>query len=231
MKKFKNFAAPILKFLRELSVVATGIIITVGLGFWVNNVNNKNDLKLYLDALVTEMEENATKFDFYEKWMQKSVRYGEYIRSNDKNSLNQDSLIFYSYSRGNIYYDGDDNAMGCGYLNTGSYVGIFSTTAFEILKNSNIMHQIKDKELLFSIWYAYRIVESSMHNFEDIFQIKKELQMRDDMLLAEGKPVVVPMELYYKYEYDFSIVSQCQTTSKILKETVSKLKESKWVSR
>ena len=227
MKKLKSLA-PILKFLRELSVVATGIIITVGLGLWVNSKNNKNDLKLYLDAVVMELEKNAEMFDRYAEWMQKSARYAEYIQSNDKNALNKDSLEFYKSST-SIYMEG--YFYGCGYLQTISFVDIFRTNAFEMLKNSGTMHQIKDKELLLSIWDAYGQVESLKYNIETAFQIKREVQMRDEILLAEGKPVVVPMEIFYKYDQASSIVYTCQYTSERLKETLSKLKESKLVKQ
>ena len=228
MKKLKISAAPVLKFLRELSVVATGIIITVGLGIWVNSINNKNNLKLNLEAVIMELEENAKKFDLYEKWMQKSIRYGEYIQSNDKNSLSRDSLIFYSNSY-SVFYDGDDNGAGCGYYNTNSFVDIFTTNAFEMLKNSGTMPQIKDKELLLFIWEAYTRVEYTKHNIEDVFQIKKEVLMRDEILLAEGKPVVVPAQIFYSTDYSWGLVTKCQYTSELLKETLSKLKESKLV--
>ena len=228
MEKLNISTAPILKFLRELSVIVTGIIITVGLGFWVNSVNNQNDLRQNLDAVVIELEENAQKFDLYEKWLQKSVRYGEYIRSNDQNALNPDSLIFYSYST-NLYSDGD--GAGCGYYQTNPNVDIFTTNAFEMLKNSGTMRHIKDKELLLSIWDAYKQVETVKHSIENSFQRKQEVAMRDEILLAEGKQVVVPMQIYYKFDSSITIVWACQNASKTLRETVSKLKESKLVKR
>jgi len=33
----------IVKYLRELSIIVTGIAITVGIGFWVNSNNYKKD--------------------------------------------------------------------------------------------------------------------------------------------------------------------------------------------
>ncbi len=44
----KKSMNPIVKFLRELLVVVTGIAITLGTGVWINNNNNKKDLKQYL---------------------------------------------------------------------------------------------------------------------------------------------------------------------------------------
>ena len=227
MKKLKISAAPVLKFLRELSVIVTGIIITVGLGFWVNSINNKNDLKLNLDTIVIELEENAKTFDRYAKWMQKSVRYSEYIQSNDKNALNQDSLEYYSGSSG--FYESDNIDYGCGYLNVNSLVNYFTTNAFEMLKSSGTMRQVKDKKLLLSIWEAYTQIEYTKNLISFGFQEKAAEFVRDELSLAEGKQVTVPMQMFYKYETPFAIVMSCRETSQAIRRALSKLKESKLV--
>ena len=45
------------KYFRELSIIVTGIAITVGMVFWVNNKNNEKDLKQYLDAYAYDDKE------------------------------------------------------------------------------------------------------------------------------------------------------------------------------
>ena len=47
MNKSKEKILPIIKYLRELSIVVAGIAITVGIGLWVNNNNYKEDQKQY----------------------------------------------------------------------------------------------------------------------------------------------------------------------------------------
>jgi len=230
MKKIKISAAPILKFLRELSVIVTGIIITVGIGFWVNNNNNKNDMKQYLDTVITELEKNADLFDRYALWLNKSVRYSNYIRSNDKNALNKDSLTFYTLST-SIIYDVNSSDYGCGSLNPVSGVSIFTTDAFEMLKSSGAMRQVKDKELLLAICEAYTIVEDTKYNIEMNFQEKKNEWSREVHLLAEGKPVAVPMELFYSYYGVESLKWGCTAASERIRDTLTKLKASNLVKR
>jgi len=221
---------PILIFLRELSVIVTGIFITVSLGVWINSLNNKNNLKHYLEAVVMELDENADLLDLYAKWMHKSVKYGDYIRSNNKNALNKDSLDFYMMST-HVYSDTNRVDYGCGYLSINSFVGIFTIDAFEMLKSSGYMTQIKDKELLSAIWEAYTQVEYIKYRIEETFRDKKDILMRDEQLLAEGKPVAVPMQIFYKYDASSSIEDVCKWAAGELREALAMLEKSKLVKR
>ena len=81
------------KYLRELSIVVTGIAITVGTGLWVNSNNIKKDQKQYFDAIILELKDNAELFDNDAKGLQKSVGYSNYIHSHDINSLSRDSIV------------------------------------------------------------------------------------------------------------------------------------------
>ena len=57
----------ILKYLRELSIIIIGVAITAGVGFWINNRNNKKDLESHLIAVKLELEYNAKSLDCYGK--------------------------------------------------------------------------------------------------------------------------------------------------------------------
>ena len=233
MKKIKISASPILKFLRELSVIVTGIVITVGLGFWVNKRNNEKDLKLYLTAVSMELEENANRFDLYAKWMQKSVRYANYLRSNDNNSLNRDSLDYYRSSTQFDAYTEEyaEKGYGCGYMIINSYADMFTTYSFEMLQISGLMRHIKDKQLLSSIWEAYSQINIVKNFLKRNFQIKEEEALKEFQLTVEGKPAVVPMKVFYNTDLPENMVQNCISASKMLKETISKLEEAKMVKR
>ena len=64
MNKSKKTIRPIVKYFRELSIVVVGVAITVGIGLFVNNSNNRKDQKQYLNAIKLELEENAKQFDY-----------------------------------------------------------------------------------------------------------------------------------------------------------------------
>ena len=54
--------------------------------------------------------------------------------------------------------------------------------------------------------------------------------MKELQLLAEGKTVAVPMQIFYSTDLPIGMVRHCQYASEIIKETVTKLDEAmvKW---
>lgn len=172
MGKSSIYEKQIFQFLRELSAIVIGIAITVSLGFWVNKKNSEKDLKQFLETMKIEMEENAKKLDLYAVWMGKPVRYALYLQKNNYKSLDKDSLAYYSRSS-NFVWDYEQGVVnnGCGYLMENSAVDLFSVNAFEMLKASGSLRQIKDKELLMSIWDSYSQMEYVTNNIIKIQRI------------------------------------------------------------
>jgi len=227
MNKSKNLNRPILKYLRELSVVVIGISITVGIGLGVNRSNSKKDLELYLSAVKLELEENERNLDKYAAWLQKSYRYAEYLRLNDKKSLNRDSLWYYSTST-SFYDDVDRDNYGCGFFSTRSFSSIFTTNAFEMLKFSGTMRQLKNKELLLSIWNTYVFLEEFKVMLDSAFQEKAEEAKRElPLLFTEGKLNAIPMLLFYTSENPYAMIGWCKITSETVKGTRLKLEKQK----
>ena len=221
MKKTKKSIQSIINYFRELSIVVIGVAITVGLGFWVTNNNLKKDQKQYLDAIRLELKENSEKFDLYAKWLQKSVKYAEYLKSNDEKSLNSDSLDYYQLSVGFTFFD--NNNDGCGYLLTRSFTSSFTTNALEMLKYSGVMRQIKDKELLKYIWETYAQIEEVKLYLDTCFEEKKEEANKELLLLQEKKRSTVPMQRFYTSETPYRMVVWCLDTSSVIKKMLSKL--------
>lgn len=214
MNKSKISMNPFVKFLRELLVVVTGITITLCAGLWVNNNNNKKDLKQYLTAVKMELESNAEMLDYYANWLQKSTGYAGYIKSQDTKSLNIDTL--------NYYYQTDDYGCGIYYPHSPQ---IFKTNAFEMVKTSGIMRQLNDKELMESIWGAYAKLEDTRQFLDMCFQIKKEEMMKEKQLELDGKPVSIPMQVFYSVGFAYDMEQRCKQTAEIFKEAALKLKE------
>jgi len=216
MKNFKETIRPIVQYLRELSIIVTGIAITVSIGLWVNSNNIKKDQKQYLDAIKVELEYNMKEFDSYERWLQKSVKYADYIMSNEKKSLNSDTLEYYTYT----------NNDGCGLGFSESVAARFPTNAFEMFKVSGAMRQINDKELLQSIWNIYAQIEAAKSNIDRLFQIKSEEAMKMVQLLTEDKTIDVPMQSFHSCGLPYEMVRHCRQTSEEIKETLLKLEKS-----
>ena len=213
MNKSKETIQTIVQYLRELSIVVAGIAITVGIGFYVNNNNYMKDQRQYLNAIKMELEENAKKFDDYAKWLQKQYNYMEYIRSNDLNSMSQDSINYY------VVTDED----GCGIFFYESVAAKFPTNAFEMFKSSGAMRQIESKELLQSIWDVYVQIESSKLSLDRFFQLKQEESMKYINLYVEDKVNnVIPMQSFHTSGIPFTMVMYCTETSEYIKETLLK---------
>ena len=208
-KKSETSIKKIVKYLRELSIIVVGIVITVGTGLWVNNSSNKKDQQQYLDAIKLELEENARMFDLCAKRLQKSVKYVHYITSLDKTPFNEDSLAYYTYT--------DSYEYGIGYIQ--SLSAMFPANAFEMFKFSGAMRQIKDKELLQEIWRVYALIELSKLNLDRFMQIKEEEANKYRQLYVDGKAKgVVPMQVFYISGVPGEMVRYCAQTSELIKE-------------
>ena len=200
----------IVKYLRELSIIVAGVSITVGVGLWVNKNNTKKDQKQYLDAIIIELENNAKKFDNYAKFLQKQVRYTEYLYSIHGNSSNSDSIEYYVIT--------DNNGCGIGFSE--SVTALFPTNAFEMFKFSGAMRQIENKNLLQSIWSVYVCIEIAKLNLDRLFQIKLDEMMKWRPLQTDP-----PMKNFYYSGIPYTMVDFCIQTSEYIKEKLAEFEE------
>ena len=224
MRKSKIVMTKIGKYLRELSIIVTGIAITVGIGLWTNNRNIKKDHKQYLEAIILELNENAESFETYAKRLQKSVRYSNYLLSHgyahdpsthDLKSLNSDS-IYWGYA------GTDPDGIGWG---NSEPVTLYNEDAFEMYKSSGIMRQLGDKELLLTIWRVYHHMRKTQNTIDHFIQYKHELSMKDD------DDVDVPVKWFYISEVPRLMVQACESSAESIKKTISKLEQSKIVKK
>ena len=208
---------PIVKWLRELSIVVTGIALTFGVTYLVGKRNDNENMKQYLTAIKMELEQNADEFDFHARMLNKSVRYANYLRANNYTSLNKDSLDYYAITR---FGSGDEDGYGYMLLD---YPISSMTNAFEMFKSSGSMRQMKNKELLRIIWQTYTEIEVTKSDIKDCYKIKEGEAIKEMQLRAEGKPVAVPMRVFYSSDLPQSMERKCQRTTSILKEVILEL--------
>jgi len=206
MNKSKETIQIILKYLRELSIIVAGVSITVGVGLWVNSNNNAKDQKQYFDAIILELNENILILDEQAMFLEDWDRYGKYLRRHDKNSLHADSI------------------RGIDYPLLGSIHNVvFHTSAFEMYKGSGSMRLLSDKELLQSLWKAYKGLELVKISLDTYNQLKKEEAMKANQLFLAGVHIPVPLyDFFYSYA-NFGAAQSCRSSSVHLKEVVTKL--------
>jgi len=218
MNRSKKLVTKIVKYLRELSIIITGIVITVGFGLWMNQNNTRKDQKQYISAIILELKENAENFDAYARMLQKCVRYSNYINSHDVKSISQDSIYYYAF--------GDENSIGWG--NTPPVI-LYTDDAFEMYKSSGVMRLMDDKELLLSIWKVYQLMKNTQSRIDDHLRYKRELSMDFRQRTDNGEDVVVPISWFYMNNVPLMMVRDCEDASSFIRETISKLEQSKIV--
>lgn len=206
------------KYLRELSVVVIGVAITLSASYWITSKSEKRNLIVHLSAIQMELEKNALSFENHAKMFQKSVRYANYIQSHDEKSIDQDTIYYYASSEADGY--------GWGLVRVPT---AFSKNTFEMFKNSDVMNQMDDKDLLFSISMAYIAMEELQIFLEMCFQQKREESMREWYLQAEGKQIIIPMQRFYSTDLPYHMAQNCADISDLINKTLSKLEQTKMV--
>jgi hypothetical protein len=215
MKKPKISIPKIGKYFREISVVIIGVAITLSATLWISKKNEKRDMNLYLNAIKIELEENITTMNRCIEYLQPDVEYEKYLKTRDKESLNEDTLAYYA----NTCYTLRQYA--------------FKTNAFEMFKSSGIMRLMDDKELLLSIWDIYTDLVSLNEALKWYFDTKWGHMEKDFLFVESGKLDFsklrngAPMYIFYNSALSSSTMESFDFILKETKETVSKLEKRK----
>jgi len=199
----------VVRYLRDFSIVVAGIAVTLYVNDRITNRSEKRDLKLYLNAVKLELEENIRDMNDMIETMQTSIRYADYLRTHDKKSLNPDTINAYA---------------------AGGYYLIQSITykvnAFEMLKLSGTMRLIDDKELLFSVWKAYTHLDELKTLIEWGYQMKFEEVKKEIHWSPEERKKNTPMYVYYTAtDWPYEMSRLCKEAVAMLKETMEKLEK------
>ena len=201
------------KYLRELSIVVTGIAITIGIGLWVNSKNNEKDLKLNLDAIRLELEENIMYIINRETALLPEYKYAEYLKSNKKNKLDFDIIKKFAQN---------------GYTNV-DFI-FFKTGAFEMFKSSGAMRLLQNKELMRKIWDTYFWLHRQEVAFEKLTQIKIDeiLKYVEEKKKYPDKQIIPLYDFYVLGFYEFyyeGIKSTYNQLFEMLNETLSEFEK------
>jgi|GEM_PF-1181165 len=212
MKKEKISIKTIVRYIRDFSIVVAGIAVTMYVNDLITCKSEKRDLKLYLDAVMLELEDNIRELENQITTEQKSIRYVNYLNtvgpksSADIRVVNRDSIISYIDA---IYY-------------------IQSTTyknyAFEMFKQSGTMRLMDNKELLLSIWKAYTYLDEVKDIIAMGYQFKFEEVKRELHLLPEERQKNIPMYTFYTQTgWTLEFQRLWKESAEMLKETIKKI--------
>ena len=195
----------IVKYVRDLSIVVAGIAVTLYASDRISGKSENRDLKLYLNAVKFEVEENIKTLDRNIQRLQPSIAYSNYLISNDRNSLEKDSIEKY----GPIIYS--------------FFSPTFKTNAFEMLKSSGMMRLVNNKELLLLLWDVYYELSEVKETFDLMFPIKWEDIKKETSLLFDGKDVKVPMYNFFVMGLPNDMAGPCEVALQKSKEVLKML--------
>jgi hypothetical protein len=158
------------------------------------------------------MEENIKVIDEAMEFIQPCLKYSEYLQTNDKKTLNPDTIMKYA---SNIYYSRSFS---------------FKTNAFEMFKSSGIMRLMTDKELLLSIWDAY-VELADLKDFFDWYDKTKTDDMikevSDVIIVKNGSldvnKTIIPMYNFYLIGIPGNVPRECEKVLTKAKELVERL--------
>ena len=174
------------KYIREISVVVIGVAITLTVSYLINLKNEKRDMELHLRAIKMELQENAGDISALIKTLHPAKRYTNYLRSNEKKSLEKDTLNSYFTLCYSTWWN-----------------FTFKTYAFEMYKNSGTMRLMNDKVLLKEIWNVYDGITilkeiTDEHNRLKWTFIEKEISLVDMDTDGKIERNIIPMYDFYK---------------------------------
>ena len=197
----------IVKYFREVSVVVIGVAVTLSLSYWIGINNEKRDMRLYLNAIKLELEDNYQVLEDATENYRATHAYSNYLRAHRKSELEKDSILAYS----TVWY---------------SAVSIdFKKNAFEMFKSSGTMRLVDDKELLLSLWDVYDELRSVKDTFEWFVPIKWEDMKKEISLLLDDKEVKVPMYNFHVTGMPYQILQPCERALEKAKEMILTLEK------
>jgi hypothetical protein len=136
-------------------------------------------MTLYLNAIKLELEENIWFLDANIASLRHSVKYGNYLRTNDIKSLNADTIRSYSSAH------------------SGYPTFILKTNALDMFKASGIMRMLDDKELLLEIWNVYATLFELKVAHDKYADMKLDGMMKEQLLSDAERQKIIPMYNFF----------------------------------
>ncbi|MDR2972507.1 MAG: hypothetical protein LBU83_11365 [Bacteroidales bacterium] len=212
MNKYNIPFDKLVRYIRDLSIVIAGIAVTLYASGWVTKNSEKNDLKLFLNSIKIEMEENIKVIDEAMEFIQPCLKYSEYLQTNDKKSLSADTIMKYLP---NIYYSRSFS---------------FKTNAFEMFKSSGSMRLMNNKELLLSIWDVYTELADLKDFFDWYDKTKTDDMIKEvsSVIVVKNKELdfnksIIPMYNFYLIGLPENVPKECGKVMTKAKELVERL--------
>ena len=214
MKKSKISIKKIVRYVRDLSIVVAGIAVTMYVNDQITNKSEKRDLRLYLNAIVLELQENIKDIEEQIKMEQKSFGYAKYLNSVGVKSVTDVKPV--SRDTVNSYIDSIYLVQSVTY----------KTNAFEMFKLSGTMRLMENKELILTIWKAYTNMDEVKNLVDMGYQFKLDEAKKEAELSFAERQKRIPMYTFYTQTgWTFEFQQHWKATIEMLKETIRQIEE------
>lgn len=143
-------------YFRQLSIVIAGIVITFVASDAISAHSKQNEVREITRMVKEELNDNLQSLHFLQTRLQLEQRLFTLIRNHlhDFSKLPADTLKKYTSLPGN------------------DYTYFFKSQSFDVLKNSEIIPHIKNKDFLRTLFSCYISLENSQHWINNYYQNK-----------------------------------------------------------
>lgn len=134
----------IIPYFRELSIVIIGVLVTLSITNWINNSGRQREISGILTQIKEELQQNLKTLEWDKSRWEGEQRMFLILQhyKNEPDKIPVDTFTKYDYSAGAVYHPA------------------FVDDSYELLKSSQYIQYIKDKELLRKISGSYRELRS-----------------------------------------------------------------------
>jgi len=189
--------------------VVGGIAVTLYVNNRVTYQSEKKDLKLYLNTIKLELEENILEINYAMDEIQHTIKYTNYLRAHHQDSLSRDSLRHYgpmSHTVNDVCY--------------------LKTYAFEMFKSSGIMRLMANKTLLTDIWELYVAIDRLKGDVNRYAEAKQNEMEKDHTLESERKlPYNARMYYFHVYGKPILLMEKYERRLRDLQEMVLEIEK------
>ncbi len=208
--KFKriNFG----NYFKELSIVIIGVAVTLAASSVISTISEKRDLKLQMNAIYAELEDNLAKVNKLNDFYQDTRKLNEYLMKDYRNP-------------GTAY---EDSLMSLNRI-VGKVPGfVYKRNAYDMFINSGGMKSFKDKKLLLDITECYALLEI-LNKAHQVFT-GSIIELLKDIYSMETEKIVGNIGIKdFPNFYNFHLMSSAdyensELTIKMINKVLSKRK-------
>lgn len=172
-------------YFRQLSIVVAGIIVTFIGSDWVSNYYKQQEVSATMQLIKAELESNKEQLHYIREKIFIDQKIGEILLDNnyEYKKIPEDTLWKYISSV------------------QSSYSFEYTSDALEVLKNSSLMQQVKDKKFLLSLIKTYDELRQIKEIIGKYYEFKDNALFNSDYdSFWENPQKAYGDDIYYKYQ-------------------------------